>query len=361
MSLWSILTGWITEKQTPYVYEHIPADRAPDASDDPAPLAAGRDYVRIWLSEMYLSRTRNWFTEWHPAVHTLVRLQHGTTTVEVPQVVGELKLDGVDQAHLNNVVRLDAPLTTLLPFHGGTIEVIAGLLALQGDRGISSFVNTLSNFAGLLAVPQLSAALAVAQPLANGIEQLIVTTNGGLHLGLHQSFADAGGGGAHGLEPGYIAIVRTDGTKFASDRLWVDRGRLTYASDGGARAQFSGADYILLHIEKRPDRDDWEGFPSIIDPFNNALTALGDDQRERADSLLRVAVATVLQSPDLTAVDRRRVATALRDRYHEALDLGLAAARPEESASLAELVERAMPVNEAVALGEPSLEELFAQ
>ena len=313
------------------------------------------DYLRVWLAEMYLGRRRQWFTEWHPAVHTVVRVQQGTRVIEIPQVVGEFKLAGVDAAHLNNAVHLNVPLTTLLPFNGGTIELVAGLLALPGDRGIGGFVDTLSRFAGLLAVPSLSAALAVADPLANGIQQLITSTNGGLHLGLHQSFSAGEEPGPHTLSAGYVAIVRVDAAAVEKARLCVTDGRLTNV-DGGA---FTADDYLLLRLEKRSERDDWEGLSTIMDPFSVALSALGDGARSRADALLRVAIVAVLNSPELTTADRRRVGTALRDRFQEALELGLGASRDEAAPRLTDLVARGPSVEQAAAMGAPALEELL--
>jgi hypothetical protein len=343
------------------VYARIPGERAPGTADDAAPFAAGVDYARIWLSEIYLSSRRRWFTGWNPAVHSLVRLQYGERSVELPQIIGEVRLAGLDQDHLDRVVRVDVPLTGFLPFHGGTIELAAGLLALPGDRGISGFVNVLGGFGKLLAVPQLTAALEIAEPLADGIQQLIVATNGGLHLGLHQTFSASGGGDAHALRAGYVAVVRTDAGRFDASRLWVVDGRLMSGADAAALGPFTGDDFLLFHIEKRSERDDWEGFTNIIGPFNESLDALADGLRERADSLLRGAVVAVLKSADLTAADRRRVATVLKERYQEALDAGLGAARPDGPVVLSELVSAGMNARQAAALGAPTFEELFGE
>ena len=58
--------------------------------------------------------------------------------------------------------------------------------------------------------------------------------------------------------------------------------------------------------------------------------------------------------------DRRRVALALKERYQEALDSGLGATAVDEPRNLTKIVERAMPVAEAAAYGEPTFEEILA-
>jgi hypothetical protein len=133
-----------------------------------------------------------------------------------------------------------------------------------------------------------------------------------------------------------------------------------YEADGRGPAPFTGDDYLLLHFEKRAERDDWEGFSAIATPFHKALEALGDGERDRAEALVRATIAAVLQSADLTVVDRRRVATAIKERFQQAIELGLAATRDEELPGLAELVAGGMSVEQARALGAPSFDELLA-
>jgi len=50
-------------------------------------------------------------------------------------------------------------------------------------------------------VPQLSAALAVAEPVATGVTEPLGSTNGQMHLNLHQTYTTKSGGAAE-LRPG---------------------------------------------------------------------------------------------------------------------------------------------------------------
>src|SRR6185437_6162771 len=139
--------------------------------------------------EMCLRQDRAWFVSWHPAVHSIVRFQFGSRQTDIPGIAGELSLPDVGQQNLDRVVQLNHPMTTLLPYNGGTVELTAGLLAMEGTNLIAGFIKTMGDFAGLLMLPQLSAAVSVATPIASGVEQLLKNANGGLHLGLHQAFA----------------------------------------------------------------------------------------------------------------------------------------------------------------------------
>jgi len=359
MSLWDTITGWVRHDASKFLYVSIDPDHVQDAQYGTEPMEAGRNYFRMWLSEMYLKRDRDWFNSWHPAVHSLIRFQFGTQEVEIPHVAGPLKLKDVNENNLDRVIQLNYPMTTLMPFNGGVVEVLAGLLAMKGEAYLNRFIKVMGDFAGLLAVPQLSAALNVAGPVANGVQELLGVSNGALHLGLHQAFTGRGGGGANELKAGYIAVILAEEGEVDKNRLWIVEDRLRYGASAASSAPFTGYAYMLFRIENREERDDWDSLTSIREPFDKAIEALLAQEEQRAESFLRTAITTALQSPDLTKADRRRVAKALKEEYNETQDLGLGAV-PRELPNLEHAMQRAISVDEALALGEPTFEELFA-
>lgn len=358
MSLWNVVTSWVSRDAQRYLYVPISEDRVLGAAYDPAPLQARRDYFRLWLVEMCLRKDRAWFISWHPAVHSMVRFQFGSRQVDIPSLAGELSLPNVDQQNLDRVVQLNHPMTTLLPFNGGTVELTAGLLAMEGTNLVAGFIKTMSDFAGLLLIPQLSAAVAVATPIAGGLEQLLAAANGGLHLGLHQTFASKGGG-ANEFRPGYIAVILADATNLDQAALWVKDDRLHIGASADALQSLSGFAYMLFRIEKRADRDDWEGLTSIREPYDSALDALEQQDQQRAETFIRTAIAKALQSPDLTQADRIRVARTLKEEYDHAGDLGLGAIRVDRP-TLSAAMARSISSDEALALGEPTYADLFS-
>jgi hypothetical protein len=359
MQLFETLQGWLARDAQKYLYLRIPSERVAEATYDPAPLRAGQHYFRLWLTEMCLRRDREWFASWHPAVHSVIRLQFSGKPMEVPYVAGPLQFRGVDSAHLDQVVHLNHPLTALMPFNGGVVEVIAGLLAMRGENYLARFIKVMGDFSELLAVPQLSAALQVAGPLANGLQELLGIGDGQLHLGLHQAFTSAGGGGANDLQPGYLVVVLADERQLSPDRLWVLSDRLRVGESLERSQALTGYAYMLFRIEGRVERDDWEGLENIQTPFQGALEALGSSEPQRAEALYKRAMATALQSPDLTRTDRRRVAQALKEEYDAARSLGLGATGGG-ARTLTELLQRAPSVEQAAALGDLSWEEAFA-
>jgi hypothetical protein len=235
---------------------------------------------------------------------------------------------------------------------------MAGLVAMQGEDYIASFLKVMGDFAGLLAVPQLSSALQVAGPLASGLQVLLGASDGMLHLGLHQAYASAGGGGGNELRPGYLLVALAQEGQLALDQLWVTEDRLRYGPSQAESTPLTGHTYMLFRIESRVERDDWDALESIQTPFQGALEALGAGEPERAESMYRRAIVAALGSLDLTRTDRRRVAQALKDGYEEARGMGLGAIGGQTS-TLSQAMQRAPSVEYAAALGELSFEELF--
>lgn len=360
MGLWEWVTDKINSPGKHFIYHAIDAART-DTATQPVTIQPNRDYFRLWLSEMYLKDDVKWFQQWHPAVHSLVKFTFGGKQVVVPFIAGALNLEKVKTAS-SNVVQLDLPMTTLMPFNGGVVEITAGLLALKGDNALNNFIGVMGNFATLLVVPQLSAALAIAGPVANGIQTLLGNDQDGqLKLGMSKGFGADGGGGSNDLKSGYIAVIAGEEGDIDTDELWVAGGRLRRGDSLADSEPLTDFAYMLFRIEGRSERDDWGALTDIAEPLDKAVEALGKDDLTTADAQLKTAVAATLQSPDLTRADRSRVAKAIRDEYDQAKkDFGLGLTEKAQSNDLlTTIVGKAEDVDTALNQPEPTLAELF--
>ena len=332
--------------------------RIPTAREDRAiagdPVVAGRHYLRLRLVEMYLKKRVEWFQSWYPAVHSLVRFDFGSKRIEVPFIADAARL-ALDGAGAEDVITRNFMLTPAVPFNGGTVDLDAGLMTMRGANYIGDFVKVLSNFARVLAVPQLSAVLTVAEPLASGIQDLFGSTGQQLHLGLHQSFS------AEDLVPGYFAVLRTAERAVDVSRLWVRDDQLRCGPSILDNAPFQDCDYMLLRLETFEDRDDWEHLTDIYTPFQNARRALADFAEDKARFYVRMAILRALEAPELTTADRRRVAAALKDRYEfEKTTFGELGLVGDDLPDLGQIMQRAMPVERALERGEVSYMEVLA-
>jgi hypothetical protein len=353
MSLLDTLKNWTAGQSAGLIAYTFPASQVDNPDLVSGPLVAGEDYFRVWLAEMRLNHNTLWFSDWYPAVHSIVKFTFGNSTIELPRVVGSLNLPGLAPATLDSVVSLNHALTTLLPFNGGTVELSAGLLAIQGTNHINTLIKVVGDFSALLASPPVSTALAVAQPVIQSVSDLLSASNSGLHLGLHQTFA-GGPRVANPLAAGYIALIKPSRPgAIATPSLRVEQDSLRLPD---------GHDYMLFKIERRQERDDWDSLTTIQKPFADARRALRDRNTDRAEDLIREAVLMALESPDLTRADRARVAQQVKTDFDaaKAAGLGAVAARDMVNAeSLSAVMTTAMSPAQALAGPRVTFRSLF--
>ena len=274
---------------------------------DGARMTPNDSYLRVWLSELFLAKKVAWGVERTPAVQASVRMLFGggapktfaTLSQPTPQ------RDGTGVAE-------DYQLTELMPYLGQSVELEAGLYEILGKNNLSTAIDIVTDFASLV-VPPVSAALAVAEKVAGGIEKVIEANATAPVLALHGTLAAPGGGLTNELRPGWLAVVRATEAQLPATSLTIEGGKLH--RDGH---RLTGFDYLVLRVEGRTQRDDWRT-PDLDRAIGEALYAkdLGrtDDftrQREQALSL-------VWFSADLTATQRRQVAAVVRDELAEAV------------------------------------------
>jgi hypothetical protein len=348
------MKSWAVQNADKYLYVPL-AKQHTDSTDSDEPLVPELGYFRLWLSEMFLAQSRQWFRDWYPAVHSSVQLRFGNqNTVRFSHVTR------TPQDTLAQGVLLNYPLTELMPFKGGVVEIEAGLLALQGTDYLKASIDLLKDFSSLVAAP-LGQALGIAEKVSNAIQNLFGATNGQVHLTWHQTLTSAGGGGSHEMKPGYIAVILATENKVNKERLYVKKDRLYYSQRVvDEPTPLQGYDYMLFRIETRKERDDWR-LKNIQEPLDQAIEALLTGNSQKASFFKQLALVAASQSPDLTVYDRRRVAQAIKGEleYYESTGLGAIGDNVRDLNSI--MATRAIPIENAVALGEITFDELFAK
>lgn len=350
MPLIDVLKDWWDREAPFYLVHDLPAAAVQPPGDTGTPCTAGAHYFRVWLAEMRLARDQTWFATRHPAVHALVRLQFGDQEMELPRIAGPMTLPGLDEAHLGAVVQLNLPLTPLLPYNGGVVEISAGLVALEGASVVREFITAIESVTQVLAQPPISTALAAVGPVSRAVQTLLGAGRARQHLGVHAAYA--GDRAPHALHAGYLAVVRRDAALLPPQDVSVRDGQLRCRG-----LPLIDADYMLFRVERMTERDDWDSLSSIAGPYGDALAALSHGNSAMADAYMRRAVLEAWRSPDLTRTDRSRVCGELKRAYQDVRNqgLGLAHAPPTLSAAMA----GAVSVERQTALAPPSIEALL--
>ena len=292
------LWQWIQKATETSKYLWVPLEQG-DA------FQAGETYLRISVAEMFLEKKFAWFSTWYPAVSVSAKLTFG----DQPDQIITRVVQPPPTATVTGVLR-NHVIVPLMPFNGGTVELQAVLLAMQGTNYLSAAIDLLQDFSGLVGAP-LSQALTVAEKVSNGLDKLRNQTKHDARLPYHDTF-HGGGMGASELKKGYLALVRAeagDGEgEVNRDRLSVNDGQLFYSATPGATpGPFRGADYILLNIDLTDSRDDYWMLKSIDRAYKDFIDALEKGDVEAIADAEKSARTAVFRSDDLARFDRTRV------------------------------------------------------
>jgi hypothetical protein len=317
-----LLSGDARTEAEKLTFGRIPASNV-SWEHDPTPREPGTAYYQLWLQEMWLRYSREWLSEFTPVVYTVVTLSFGDAqSVEIPASLGEFKFDG-EIDNIDHALKLNYPMTPQLPFNGGVVEIDAALVALETEDGLDELINAVTDLSGVLAVPQLSAVVSVAAPVANTLNALLGQSAKRLALGLHQSFKH---GSEEQLCAGYYVALSSADAIDVSQLSVSDEGRLCWTQSGEAVREF---DFMLFRLETSSERDDLDKLSNIFDSMEKARAAAAGavtvpERMPEAKAWLTTACLTALESDDLTRVDRRRVPLALRQQFDDdLLALGL--------------------------------------
>lgn len=277
---------------------------------DTEPLYPGGGYVRLWLAEGFLATAKSWGTDQFPALY-------GAVSFPLPGA-GPGRYTTLARPPLAPGARNDFPITPLLPYHGGVIEIDAALYKVMSDSPLVTVLQLIGALQPLLG-PPLDMAAAIADKLGAGIAAVLDSHQTEPLLALHQSLVAPGGGGTT-VRSGHCVVLGSPRERLAGVPA-VSGGRLVLtAASGGQRP--AGTDYLVLRVECRTERDDWN-LPYLDTLIAASAEAYLTGQQSRFESLRTEAVLRAYNSPDLVPVDRKRVALLVRERIDDVQRLGI--------------------------------------
>lgn len=314
--------------------EHVTVRFFPEP--DAEPLVSGDGYLRLWLSEGFLATAVSWGNQHFPALHggaTLTFARQLTPFTRFTKPATPLTAPGA---------YLEYPMTTLLPFAGGTVEVEAALYQVSVAGPLAAAVEIGGRIASLIG-PPLSIAATVADKISDGLDAVLSAQNEQPVLGLHHTLISAGGGGET-LRPGHLVLVNAPpeavpaGLRVEDNRLRTDRGLLT------------GFDYLVLRIECRAEHDELQ-LPHLGEILRRATEEWLSGHEDRFTQIRAQAITDAIGMPDLIDRDRFRVAKYVAMQIDKVKELGAVpeveasfdSIRPNQLPSAAEVADLTMP------------------
>lgn len=315
--MWDWIRQTVAKPPEHLLYTRLPANQT-DADYGDDPINAQDSYFRLWLAEANLQNQRLLGKDFYPAVHADIALQYAGKTERFSYVAG------VPKDKLTAGVRLNYPLTPLLPYKGGAVEFDVVLLAMQGELDIvKTSLDVLSNFTGLVTAP-LGPAIEIARSISTGVNQLIGATDGNPELYLHQTLVGGGGVNTNLLRPGYYVAMDATPDEVTAADLRVREDRL-YRASGGDINPVTGYDYFLLKVDTLHTRDDWEAFTGIEEARQAAFEGLFNPEfnaGKRQALKMQYGMAVMRHRADLTSSDQHM---ALQKFHAEMRDFAMVA------------------------------------
>jgi len=343
MSIWKRIREFFESSSSHIVHRYLPL------GPGTPPLKGGEGYVQVFLSSMFLAKDRAWFTDQYPVVNASLQLKYADMIVKIAGVARPP--DGM----LGQGVFINYPITTLMPYRGQTIEIEAGLSALEGTNQLGVAFDVLKDFTTLVG-PPVGQALGVVEKVASGVDRVLDAVGNDIALGVHYTFDEVAADNRLSLRPGYLAVIGASTQELDASKLSIraDDGILRY--DG---LQLEGYDYMVFLITTRPERTDWDEFSTIRHYVNDAIRAHFKGEKKSFETNKAAAIMEALTSPDLIEADQYRAAKGIMGRIKEAIDSGAGAVG--EEFSLEGAVERFAPPIEAVPRRSMSLEEFLGE
>ena len=312
------------------------------------PLLPDQDYFRIVLAQMHLANKSTFLSHWLPGAHVRVKY----TRQDAP-AVEYAKVLRPDAERMAAGARINFPVTDLVPYRGGVVEIEAALFGLQNGTRLDLAVDVLEAVSGL-ALPAVATAVTVASQVTAAAKKLVEAGDGVVHLNIHQSYVSADGTNAENtLRPLYLAARLAGEPAVDPTSLRVVKDRLHVAGPGGETIPLVGVDFLLLKVESRVHRDDF-WLPEFELLLSKAIAALRNGDKPRAENYRQDAIAAALDSPVLTWVDRERVVEAAKARFAVVAGAGLGAAGGREPRTVRDLVEKYAPDVDLVLARGPS-------
>jgi hypothetical protein len=266
---------------------------------------ADHHYVRLWLSEIFLQRDRDWFTGRFPLGYSLIAHQYGDQPkVEFTNVAGKNKFDIAQFSQDKSILRNYA-MTPLVPFRGGSIEVDCGLVSMESSNLLESFAKTVGDIASKLNVPQASSVISIASSVALGVQELFGASKAATVLYAHDMFT------GKTLTSGYTLLASETLASFKNVTVWMTEAGIRVGPDKGQLMALPPQDFLVVFVECTQERDDWQSLKAIAKPLDDAVAAKLAGRDDEAKVLLIQSKTAALTSPDLTRLDAKRVIKAI--------------------------------------------------
>jgi hypothetical protein len=328
--VWSYVKGRPAEVKRSIA---IPADRVVESGAAAAQFQPKKQYFAVVINEMFLTRARQWWTEYDPMALIVSEFTYNGKRTTVPFVVGPSLIQAKLQEVPNGMAITDTLVSGIHPYVGGKFALTVILAQIKRESHAKKLLQVVENVGR--AFPEgaaLEPYLKIADAVMEGVDTLLGMDDTRPIAGHRWEYND---GISPWLEPGFFALIDTDVKNVDAGKLSVRKGRLF---DGGAApAEFRGADFLLYSLRVIETRNDVAELP-FYPLFQRALQTAASTEEgswDRTKAALVTLYQEMLMSPDLTFGQAQQLAADFRKQLVDAHELAKNLVLGEGKASIA--------------------------
>lgn len=310
----------LIKKNVQRFYKAIPSDHVYPKIEDDA-FTENECYFRVWITEMYLENSREFYKEYSPMVNAFCRFKYQNKLQEIPIIAGSNQIDGL-KGNLSNVIHLNYKLLGPLKYEGGTFEILIGLFGLVSKDYGKELIDVLSDISQLSCQGELQIGLNYANLLKNNIETIFGIEDIQPRIGLHDSFSISVNSPKK-FRPFYGIVINSEEDKVDLNKLWVKEGRLLYGDNFNNAKPFKEKDYFLFYIEKLNNHDNFNSISSVDIAWKNSenIMKINGLNKESANKAIEQFKNSIMWINDLTYLDKTMLIETFRTSIKRKLDL----------------------------------------
>lgn len=286
----------------------------------------GVHYLQLAARRLNLRTDELFGTERFPVLHSQVIVDTtGGARIAFPAVAGRDSVGDLDIAASGRNAGASYPLTPVLPYHAGTLEMVAGVVSMKGDDAVARLSRVVNRVTGMIppavgVATGVQTVLGLANTALECVDDLFGLPDSKIVLGMHDLFAMSIG---KRLRTGLFAVLNprpfsgSGGTQLTDPQLLrFDYEELKYASGDGGAVALRDLDWFVLELSAWRHQP-YTAFPELVKAYNDAVDAL-TTSAAAAKAKYNLAITLAAMSSQIVRSDREAVFSELRQDFGKA-------------------------------------------
>jgi len=217
-------------------------------------ITADEHYFIIRVNEMYLAKSRQWFSSIDPMVFFISEFNYNGEDIAVPYLIGPALIEKFGKGIPEGMIFSNTPVAGFHPYKGGGMTLSVILYENTRKNYAKELLGVIENVSNAIGFSSaLSQYLKIGDVILNGVERLIGLGNTNPLVGFQKNFNPKAG---DKLSSQFFVLINEDENNIERENLWVVNNQLFEGEDMDHLKPFRKADFVLYSIMITPERDD---------------------------------------------------------------------------------------------------------